>query len=370
MSARAEARPPARAVRNARVGHAAQPPVQEMRHRRRLCHGLVPPPWRPVHLRHARPHGPAVLAALPAGGRAGKLRVGRRRSTCGDALHRVPSCKARDRDAAGYRGRHGRLPAELRRVEARAGRAPVTVPEPAGQWLLGHRRRHGHEHASAQHLGGDRRGCRNDRRAGHRRRATEPARQGPGLSDGSDHRRSERYPGRVPFGSRPHRDACAGPHRGASRWTLGDHHHGAALRREEGRRRGCHQEDRRSRPGQGADRDRGSGRSLRPDRHADPGRIEARRRTAGCAEQALQAHGPPVDIWLQRSRARRRCPAHALPPRADHPLPRLSARSRHAQVEVRAAESRGAGAHSAGLPHRARQSRRGDRPHPGIGRLG
>ncbi len=46
--------------------------------------------------------------------------------------------------------------------------------------------------------------------------------------------------------------------------------------------------------------------SLGQVRHADPGRAQARRGAAGRAEQALQAHRPPVDVRLQRRRARRR----------------------------------------------------------------
>ena len=62
------------------------------------------------------------------------------------------------------------------------------------------------------------------------------------------------------------------------------------------------------RAGQGQDlhRDLEPRRPLRPHGYADPDRAQARRRPAGRAQQALQAHGAPVDVRLQRRRARRR----------------------------------------------------------------
>ena len=47
--------------------------------------------------------------------------------------------------------------AELRRPSHRAARAAVALPEPARQRLLGHRRRHGHQHPAAQPRRDDRR---------------------------------------------------------------------------------------------------------------------------------------------------------------------------------------------------------------------
>ena len=143
-----------------------------------------------------------------------------------------------------------------------------------------------------------------------------------------------------------------------------DRDHRAALRREEGRRRRRDQEDRRPRPRQGAERDLRPRRPLRQERDADPGRAEARRRAAGGAEQALQAHGAPVDLRLQRGRARRRRAAHAVAARARPPLPRLPARGRHPPLAVRAAQGGGARPHPPRLPDRARQPRRGDRADP------
>ena len=69
----------------------------------------------------------------------------------------------------GDRRGHGRLPAELRRVGARAAGPAGRLPEPAGQRRAGHRRRHGDQHPDAQPDRGDRRHPGADRRAGHRR---------------------------------------------------------------------------------------------------------------------------------------------------------------------------------------------------------
>ena len=53
--------------------------------------GPVPPARRLGDLRHARPHGAGLLAAPPAGRRAGQLRLGRRRSRGRDAVHGGPA---------------------------------------------------------------------------------------------------------------------------------------------------------------------------------------------------------------------------------------------------------------------------------------
>ena len=103
---------------------------------------------------------------------------------------------------------------------------------------------------------------------------------------------------------------------------------------------------------------------LRPVGHAHPDRAEARRDPAGRAEQAVQAHAAAVDVRRQHRRARQRRAAHAVAARDAHALPRLPARDRLAAVEARAAPEGEARAHPAGLPDRARQPRRGDRPDP------
>ncbi len=246
-----------------------------MRARCRRRDGQVPPPRQPRHLRHARAHGAAVLAAVPARRRAGQLRVCRRRSAGRRPLHGVPPGPAGNGDVARHRRQHGRLRAELRRIPAGAVGAAVTVPEPARERVFGNRGRHGDEHASASPRRDGRRDRRDDRQAGHRRRRRDEARQGPRLSDGSIHRRPLWDPRRLPYRPRPHRHACASSHRGAARRQVGDRDLRAAVRDQEGRRHRCDPQDRRSRAREGADRDLRSRRSLRSHRDAHPDRTEA-----------------------------------------------------------------------------------------------
>ena len=99
-------------------------------------------------------------------------------------------------------------------------------------------------------------------------------------------------------------------------------------------------------------------------RHADPDRAQARRDPAGRPQQALQAHGAADDVRLQRRRARRRRPAHAVAARARPPLPRPPARGRHAAAQVRAAQRGAPRARPRRPPDRAGQPRRGDRDDP------
>ena len=154
------------------LGAAAEPAVPQVRVHRRRGDGQVPPARRLGDLRHARPDGAGVLAALPAGRRPGQLRLDRRRPARRDALHRGPARPPGDRDAARHRGRHRRLRPQLRRVAVRAAGAAGAVPEPARQRLLRDRGRDGDQHPAAQPERVDRR-----RQGLHRRtpRSTSPA---------------------------------------------------------------------------------------------------------------------------------------------------------------------------------------------------
>ena len=83
--------------------------------------------------------------------------------------------------------------------------------------------------------------------------------------------------------------------------------------------------------------------------HADPDRAEARRDPAGRAEQALQAHGAPDDVRLQRRRARRRRAADALAARAaSRTTSTSSARSSRAARSTSCARPRSARTSSQG----------------------
>ena len=80
-------------------------------------------------LRRAGAHGAGVLPALPAGRRAGQLRLDRRRPAGGHALHRSAPGQDRPRDAGRHRQGHRRLRAELRRVRARSRwSCPRSIP--------------------------------------------------------------------------------------------------------------------------------------------------------------------------------------------------------------------------------------------------
>ena len=95
--------------------------------------------------------------ALSERRRPGQLRLDRRRCAGGDALHRGAAAGARRRHDDGSRQGDRRLHAELRRDHRRADRPADAVPEPAGQRIGRHRRRHGDQRAAAQPARGGRR---------------------------------------------------------------------------------------------------------------------------------------------------------------------------------------------------------------------
>ena len=106
------------------------------------------------------------------------------------AVHRVPDGAAGHGDGARHRRGDRRLPRQLRRQDAGAGRPAEPVPQPAGQRLARHRGRHGHQHPAAQPARGRRRrpvaagpprgqprgASRRADRADHRARTSRPAR--------------------------------------------------------------------------------------------------------------------------------------------------------------------------------------------------
>ena len=98
------------------IGPGPDPAVLEVGAHRRRGDGQLPPARRLRDLRHARPHGAGLLHALPARRRPGQLRLHRRRSRRGDALHRGAPHPPRHRDAPRSRRGHGRLHAQLRRI--------------------------------------------------------------------------------------------------------------------------------------------------------------------------------------------------------------------------------------------------------------
>ena len=126
-------------------------PAEEVRPHRRRRDGQVPPARRRGHLRGPGPHGPAVgdaRARWSTGrGTSARSTATRPRPT---ATPRPSSTAVAERLLRRAAAEHGADAAQLRQRAARAGRPAGRVPEPAGQRLLRHRRRHGHQHPAAQ----------------------------------------------------------------------------------------------------------------------------------------------------------------------------------------------------------------------------
>ena len=112
--------------------------------------GKFHPARRRAGVRRPGAHGPALQPALSAGGWPGQLRLGRRRSARGHALHRSAPGAHQRRAARRHRERNRRLHSQFRRDRARADRPPDAHSQPAGQWRQRHRRGHGHEYSAAQ----------------------------------------------------------------------------------------------------------------------------------------------------------------------------------------------------------------------------
>ena len=142
---------------------------------------------------------------------------------------------------------------------------PAKLPQPAGQRLVGHRGRHGHQHPAAPPRRDLRRDDRAHRRPGPHDRRPVQVRHRPGLPDRrhdlplreaaqrADRRVGDgrRHPPDVRARPRAGRDARPGRLRGGPRRPHGDHRHRAALPGEQGV---AAREDGRARQGQEASR--------------------------------------------------------------------------------------------------------------------
>ena len=182
---RPEARASPRALRDARARQRLEQGLQEVGARRRRRDRQVPPARRHGGVRHHRAHGAAVLDALPARRRTGQLRLGGRRRPGRDALHRGAHVAPRLGAAGRHRQGNGRFRPELRRIRVGTDGAADPGAEPAGQRLLGYRRRHGDQHTAAQP----------DRGGGRLRRADRPAGDHDPRADGAGARaRTSRPP--------------------------------------------------------------------------------------------------------------------------------------------------------------------------------
>ena len=149
------------------------------------------------------------------------------------ALHRVPHGLAGHGDGARHRRGDRRLRPQLRRPHAGAARPAQPVPQRAGQRLVGHRGRHGHQHPAAQPAR-DRRGGAVDARqpAGRPRGAPHDAarhRQGTRLPDRCADRGPQGHRGRLPHGSRLDHHARHRHRRRGRAWPAGHRRHRAAL---------------------------------------------------------------------------------------------------------------------------------------------
>ena len=330
---RTQAGPPAHSLRDERAGPRPRPPLQEVRDRRRRRARQVPPARRPVGLRRARAHGAGLLAALSAGRRPGELRLGRRRSRGGLPLHRSPAHPRRGGDAGGHRQEHRRLPAQLRRPAAGADGPAVQDPQPAGQRLVGHRGRHGHQHPAAQPARSGQGGGAADRQPGRQHRGPPEAHQGPRLPDRRVHLRPRGHQGRLRDGPRPHRHARPGADRGEGVvGQVADRHHRDPLPGQQGE------------PGQGhrragdGEEDRGHQRRqrrVRQGRHAGRDRAQARRDPERGAQPALQAHRHAVHLRRDHAGARQGRPQDHDPQGAARALHRAPARGHRPAHPVR-----------------------------------
>ena len=155
--------------------------------------GKLPSARRCAGLRRAGAPGAGFQHALPAGRRPGKLRLGRRRSAGGHAVHRSAPGEDRRRNARRPRKRNRRFHSELRRDARRARRSAHAHSEPAGQRRERHRRRHGHEHSAAQSERNRRRRDPADRKAGRDAERNHEDRARPGFSDRRLHLRPRRH---------------------------------------------------------------------------------------------------------------------------------------------------------------------------------
>ena len=110
----------------------------------------------------------------------------------------------------------------------------------------------------------------------------------------------------------------------------------------------------------------GPARRVRPRRHADRHRAEARRSAGGHPQQPLQAHAAAVELRHHHAGHRRRPAEGADAARARRELRRVPPRGRAAPHRVRAAEGRGAVPHPRRAEDRARPPRRGHHADPRV----
>ncbi|CAK7280382.1 putative DNA gyrase subunit A [Streptomyces misionensis JCM 4497] len=329
-----------------------------MRPCRRRGHGQAAPARRRVDLRRPGAHGPALLHARAAGRRPRQLRfAGQRRPAGRHAVHRVPDGRGDEPDDRVDRRGHGRLRTELRRPGAGAGGAARRLPEPAGQRLLGHRGRHGHEHAAAQPARGRRRRPPSDQAPERGPGRADEARPGPRSAHRRPDRRPGRHPGRVRDRPRHVQDARDGLGRARDRPPQGPGDHRTAVR---GRPGEGHREDQGPGQRQEGPGHRGRQGPHRPRARTAPGhRDQERLRARGHPGAALQADADGGVLRHQQRGPGGRPAAHPRPEGAAGGLPRPPLRRGAPPQRVPARQEERPAAPGRGSAHRAGRHRRG-----------
>ena len=243
------------------------------------------------------------------------------------------------------------------------------LPEPAGQRLLRHRRRHGDEHPAAQPPRDDRGDGRLHREPGHRHHGPDAAHEGPGLPDRRRDPRPVRHPRRIRDRPWPGPRAGDGALRADPRQPRGDRGHRAAVHGQEGRRRRRHPQDRGAGQREEADRDLRRPGPLGPQRHAGRDRAQARREPEGRAQQALQAHADADHVRREHGRPGGERAAAALAARGHPVLHPPPARGRRPALQARAAWPRPPRPRARRPADRPRSHRRDHRADPGLARI-
>ena len=128
-----------------------------------------------------------------------------------------------------------RFPLQLRRPPAGAVGPSGQVPQPAGERLGRHRRRHGHQHPPAQPGRGHRRLHRPSRQSRNHHRRADADRAGAGLPDRRADPRPRRHRRGLPQGPRLHHHARQRAHRGDPQGPRGPdrHRHSLSGRQED-----------------------------------------------------------------------------------------------------------------------------------------
>ena len=283
--------------------------------------------------------------------------------------HRGPAERPGHGAAARHRQGDRRFHAQLRQREPGAGGPARPVPQPAGQRVGGHRRRHGDQDPAPQPGRGHRRHRRPDRQPGADQRGPAALGQGPRLPDrGTDHGH-RRHPRRLADRAGLDPGPLQGPHRGEQPRRPAPGRDRAAL---PGLGRPPAHPHPRPGPRGPPQRHRRHRQRDQQGRHPPGHRVPPRRRPPGRPQPALQAH--PAPGQLRRDHAgpgRRRAPG-AQPGRHAVPLHRPPGHRGRPADPLRAAQGQGAGPHPRGPADRPRPPGRGHQPHPQrrVGRRG